>query len=95
MPTFIEDITSLVEENTLFVEDDEEDTQWHITHLPVNKTVRSQVVMKQKSPFDGKDKSTASLDLNFLIEPKREWEELSQFTRCNGTNTNSTILWRY
>lgn len=70
-----------------FVEGIEEDTQWEITHLRANETARSQGSMEQKSPFDGKDKSTASLDLNFLIEPKGEWEELSRYTRCNGMDT--------
>ncbi len=77
---------------SLFVEDDEEDTQWEIAHLPAEETSRSQDSMKQKSPFDGKGKSTASLDLNFFIEPKGEWEVLSKYTRCSGTDASHFLL---
>jgi hypothetical protein len=76
---------------SLFVEDNEEDTQWEITHLRANETARSQGSVEQKSPFDGKGKSTASLDLKFLIEPIGEWEELTKYTRCSGTDAND--LW--
>jgi hypothetical protein len=76
---------------SLFVEDNEEDTQWEIVHLRGNETARSQGSMEQKSPFDGKDKSTASLNLNFLIEPKGEWEELTKYTRCSGMEARDLL----
>jgi hypothetical protein len=76
---------------SLIVEDNEEDTLWEIAHLRANETVRSQGSMQQKSPFDGMGKSTASLDLNFLIEPKGEWEELTRYTRCSGMDVEDPL----
>lgn len=74
---------------SLLVEDNEEDTQWEIAHLRANDTARLQGSMEQKSPFDGKGKSTASLDLNFLLEPKGEWEKLTKYTRCSSMDANT------
>lgn len=74
------------------VDTNEEDPRWEIAHLRANETARSLGSMEQKSPFDGKGKSTASLDLNFLIEPKAEWEELATYTRCNGRDANHLLL---
>jgi hypothetical protein len=76
----------------LVVGEFEDDTQWEITHLRANETARSEGSMQQKSPFHGKGKSTASLDLNFLIKPKGEWEELSRYTVCNGMGIKDSLL---
>jgi hypothetical protein len=77
---------------SLLVEDNEEDPQWDIAHLRANETARLLGSMQQKSPFDSKGESTASLDLNFLIEPKSEWEELAKYTRCIGTEASYLLL---
>lgn len=73
------------------VEDNEEDILWEIAHLRANETVPFQGSMEQKSPFGGKGKSTASLDLNFLIEPKGEWELLTRYTRCSGMDVKDIL----
>jgi hypothetical protein len=76
---------------SLFIEDNDEDTLWEIAHLPANETVRSQGSIEQKSPFDVKCKSAVSLDLNFLIEPKGDWEELTRYTRCSGMDVKDLL----
>lgn len=76
---------------SLVIEDNEEDTEWEIAHLRANEIARSQGSIEQESPFDRKGKSTASLDLNFLIEPKGMWEELTRYTRCSGTDDSGLL----